>query len=216
MKSREQLSREFGNWSLEHYQATGTDKLIPPTDEQLERLELIEQAGKRHGELGWYPNGDFSSDAEWCNGIGAHIQRLEQDLDIDDGSVMDLYLEAHNEHFVDGTINPAERDSGNTFDFQFGAYADTQVSVHARHIEDGLELAAEWLRDNEPGHFVTDEEMAEHFEEALKELDPTADPKTVWTDDSDLASRAAEQAETDLTYTESGYLRSWEWYVNER
>jgi hypothetical protein len=220
MKTRMDLAHDFGRYSLEHASATGADKLIPPTDDQLDTLESIQGAGRDDGDAGWYPDGDFSSDADWCNVIGAQIQRLETELDIDDGSVFGLYQDAHSEHFQDGTINPADRDMytrNSRFDFSFGAYGDTHISVWAQtgHIRDALELAAEHLKEIEPGHFVSDEEMSEQFRIDLADLDPTADPATVWQTDNDLASRASEQATTDLTYTESGYLRAWEWFVNE-
>lgn len=90
--------------------------------------------------------------------------------------------------------------------FQFGAYGTTNVLVWGdSHIslEDALEIAAGWLADNAPGLLIDDKEMANLYEEAKKE-DPNGDEDS-W----------RETAETDLTYTESGYIPSWEWYVNE-
>ena len=73
-----------------------------PTTEQ---LEAVQAAGKRHGEKGWYGDSDFSSDADWCYGIGAEIQRLEQKLDIDDDSVYRLYADAHGEFYRTGVCD---------------------------------------------------------------------------------------------------------------
>lgn len=60
-----------------------------------EILMGIQQAGYDHGQAGWYPDGDFSSDADWCYGVGEQIQKAELLLEDDDGSVFDLYLHAH-------------------------------------------------------------------------------------------------------------------------
>lgn len=101
---------------------------------------------------------------------------------------------------------------GACFEFQFGAYGDTVVRVFQRpdHLEDALEIAVEWLEQNAPGHLVSDEEMSEAYREACTELG--VDP-----DDFDPNENpgVTEIAEADLTYTEAGYLRSWEWHVTE-
>lgn len=59
-----------------------------------ELMELAE-TGFRHGGQGWYPDGDFSSDADWCYGPGERIQKLEMRLEVDDDSVFDVYFQAH-------------------------------------------------------------------------------------------------------------------------
>lgn len=71
--------------------------ILVNTREQSERAEDIQAAGYAHGKEGFYPDADFSSDADWCYGVGARIQELETELDIDDGSIFDLYSEAHSE-----------------------------------------------------------------------------------------------------------------------
>jgi hypothetical protein len=92
--------------------------------------------------------------------------------------------------------------------FTFGAYGSTHVFVWAgpahRALDDALEEAASWLADNAPGHLSTDEEMQELYDEAREELGDDADEDEI-----------REQAEADMTYTESGYLTSYEWFVNE-
>lgn len=80
MKTREQLRKEFE----------------PINDEQLERLMTIQEAGARHGNKGWYPNCDYSSDADWVYGVGAAINKLDSELGIDDGC-FEVYLQAHQE-----------------------------------------------------------------------------------------------------------------------
>lgn len=80
MKTKDDLQKEFGC-----------------SDEQAERLFEIQETGERHGRNGWYPDGDYSSDADWCYGVGARIQKLEEELGIDDNSVFDVYMDAHQE-----------------------------------------------------------------------------------------------------------------------
>lgn len=61
------------------------------------RLAEVQEAGRRHGEAGWYRGGDFSSDADWVNGVGAEIQALEELLDVQDDCIFELYYNAHGE-----------------------------------------------------------------------------------------------------------------------
>lgn len=97
---------------------------------------------------------------------------------------------------------------GATYTFRFGAYGDTTVIVFQRpdHVEDALETAAEWLRENEPGHFVEPD-----YEAAKDEIMG----ETGAGDDMISDEAIAELAEADLTHTESGFLASWEWTVDE-
>ena len=82
--------------------------------------------------------------------------------------------------------------------FQFGAYGCTHLAVIDHHLEDALEIAAEWLHEHAPGVFVEPE-----YPEGVADM-------------SDEQRDAAQQsAEVDLTYTESGWLASWEWHVHE-
>lgn len=197
--------------------------IAPPprlTSDQLDTLEAIQAAGAEHGRQGFYPDGDFSSDADWVNGIGELISRLETELEIDDGAVFDLYSEAHSEAFSDGTINPENRADNrltlpygtrptSIFDFHFGYYADTKVSVHARSVESALELAADWLAEHAPGHLIKHDDKA-FWANAEREARENLGI------DCDDPDKLHDEMTTDLTYTEAGYLRSWEWYVNER
>lgn len=196
----------------------------PLTDAHLDTLEAIQEAGADHGAQGYYPDGDFSSDADWCYGVGDLITRLEAELEIDDGTVFDLYLEAHSESFNDGTINPGERDWFPTiWDFQFGAYGDTRCSVHADSVDAALELAADWLRDNAPGHLMLhghgndtrDPQLDSMMAEKCEEIGLTW-PIPEGTTDFQPYWDAEQAAYADLTYTEAGYLTSYEWWVNER
>lgn len=187
------------------------------TEDHIDLLEQIQAAGKRHGENGWYPDGNFSSDADWCYGVGRTIRDLEETLNIDDGSIHDLYSEAHSEAFSDGTINPEDRhDYPQIWDFQFGAYGETKCNVHARSIEKALELAADWLEENAPGHLILhgSDEARDMWNEATRDLGYDTISQSEWTDR--MTEEVDENATVGLTYTEAGYIRSWEWYVNER
>lgn len=83
------------------------------------------------------------------------------------------------------------------FMFQFGAYGTTHVLAYGS-LEEALEEAAGVLRERAPGHFV-DVELPDGYA-AMSE------------DEQDAARN---EAEADLTYTESGYLASWEWAIVE-
>lgn len=85
------------------------------------------------------------------------------------------------------------------FAMHFGAYGNTCLLVWGDHLESALETAAEWLAQYTPGH-IADE----------------TDIQTLMKDFPDLSDEEAyEKATADLTYTESGYLVSYEWTVDE-
>jgi len=105
--------------------------------------------------------------------------------------------------------NPDETTfTGATFTFRFGAYGDTTVVVIQRpdHVDDALETAAECLLEHEPGHFVEPD-----YETAKNDIMG----ETGLGDDMIADDDIAELAERDLTQTESGWLLSHEWTVNE-
>jgi len=96
--------------------------------------------------------------------------------------------------------------------FYFGAYGLTVVLAYANSLEDALEEAAKWLADNAPGIFV-EVDYAEACTEAGLSWPPESEEFHVAHEDEYLA--AYERAETDLIYTEAGYIASWEWAVEE-
>ncbi len=99
--------------------------------------------------------------------------------------------------------------------FGFGAYGDTNLAYWDpghEHLEGALEHAAEWLAENAPGHITSENEMMELYKEAADELGVSWPPED-W--DDPKVEEVREQAETDLTYTESGWLTSHEWTVDE-
>ncbi len=81
--------------------------------------------------------------------------------------------------------------------FSFGAYSGTHV-VAFGSLEDALEDAAATLLEVAPGMFT----------------DPEYPERTAEQSDDEFAD-ALLDAEADLTYTESGWLPSWEWTCRE-
>jgi hypothetical protein len=99
-------------------------------------------------------------------------------------------------------INPNDYDwARELFLFSFGAYGDDLMLVFANGVEKALEIAASDLLAHSPGSFVDQEEMKQLYDEALEE--------------SSSEEETQEKATVDLTYTESGYIPSWEWGVND-
>lgn len=102
--------------------------------------------------------------------------------------------------------NPSDHDwTRALWAFQFGASGTTHVLVWSNSSDDALEEAADYLLESgEPGHFVPDDIMEQHYAEAREELGEGATDEAV-----------AEKAEADLDHTEAGWIPSWEWTVNE-
>lgn len=98
--------------------------------------------------------------------------------------------------------------TGATYTFRFGAYGDTTVVVLQRPdcIDDALETAAECLKQVAPGLFSEPDYKAAR-DEIMGE--------TGAGDDMISEEAIAERAEVDHTYTESGWLLSHEWTVDE-
>ncbi len=98
---------------------------------------------------------------------------------------------------------PAER----FYVFAFGAYGDTYVAVgrpswgHGDGMCEALEDAAACLADVAPGYFHKPD-----LQDAINEIAAEGGDTE---DEDEIMDRAC----ADLTYTESGYLASWEWTV---
>jgi len=102
--------------------------------------------------------------------------------------------------------------------FSFGAYGWTNVLVvGACSLDDALESAAGWLADHAPGHVMPmdSEAYADLLREACEEHGVTFEAYQHGDLDCDLIDEITQSAEADLTYTESGYLTSYEWGVCE-
>lgn len=111
--------------------------------------------------------------------------------------------------------NPDETtNTGATYTFHFGAYGDTHVVVFGRpdRLAAALETAAECLLEHAPGLFSEPD-----YVDAAREIGVALDQYTRGLADlpEDLAERIRELATVDRTYTESGWLLSWGWTVDE-
>lgn len=125
--------------------------------------------------------------------------------------------------------------------FQFGAYGEKWVAVwegggeHTSNVtglEDALEEAAGWLEENAPGHLTSEKEIWELTEEVAE--DRGIDPEKLrdeafpgpgkmkpymFDGDKDSARELLFELEqegaADMTHTESGWLTSYEWWVDD-
>ena len=96
----------------------------------------------------------------------------------------------------------------------FGAYGNLHLLVYARGIDEALEECAGWLSDNAPGWIMAfgSEEHQDLLKEACEERGLAwPEPEGA---DLEAYHEAYEQAEADLTYTESGFLTSYEWGIS--
>lgn len=101
-------------------------------------------------------------------------------------------------------VNPSDYSSTKGLvAFQFGAYGDTRLLVWANGWDTAAETAAEWLSEYAPGHVTSESDVAQLMKEA-KRNDPSLDEEA-----------AHDAATADLTYTESGYLTSYEMHGND-
>ena len=97
--------------------------------------------------------------------------------------------------------NPSEHDWKDDLYLVGMGNFGTRFLCWAQGAEDALEIAAEAaLEAGMKGFFTDDEEMKKLYDEAREELGPDADDDEV-----------AQQAEADLTYTESGWITAYEW-----
>lgn len=114
------------------------------------------------------------------------------------------------------TINVANASdkswSRNSFLLWFGACGPTRVLVYADGLDDALEIAADWLADNAPGHLVSNDEHDQLCKEACEDADLAWPPPNDWCESKEY-TEAIESAEADLTYTESGWITSYEWGI---
>lgn len=102
------------------------------------------------------------------------------------------------------TDNRWAADKG-AFVFHFGAYGCTHVLAYGC-LEDALEDAAAVLKEHAPGMLCEPD-----YEDARKDL--AAELIGLSAEDAD--TMVAEYAESDLTYTESGWIPSHEWMITE-
>jgi hypothetical protein len=117
-------------------------------------------------------------------------------------------------------INPTEKTyharygskTSNSYVLWFGAYGCTRLHVYARRLEDALEECAGWLLEHAPG-LITPEGSDEH-KEWIKDACEARDvsyPEGFEALEDEQKWEICEEAETDQTRTESGFIASWEW-----
>lgn len=110
-------------------------------------------------------------------------------------------------------INPMEKSwRKRAYVLWFGAVGTTYLHVYADSLEAALEECAEWLAEYAPGHIM--EHGSEEHRDLLREA---CEERGILDGDLDFESEdvmaAVEAAEADLTYTESGFLTSYEWGI---
>jgi hypothetical protein len=100
------------------------------------------------------------------------------------------------------------RDTMPLYLFSFGAYGSVNVFAWGCHsLDDALEAAAEWCAKHAPGVFTDPD-----YDDAANDIEAPED----WRDDPEgWGEKVRERAETDMTYTESGWILSYEWHVYE-
>lgn len=106
------------------------------------------------------------------------------------------------------------RNSEKAFILAFGAYGTTLCLTYAQSLEDALEDCAQWLSEHAPGYLTPygETEHMELIQEACQEMGLEYPLPDNWQDDRRYIE-AAQTAEADLTYTESGFLTSYEWNI---
>jgi len=123
----------------------------------------------------------------------------------------------------DAWVWEVARDGGPLWDFQFGGVGTLHVLVYGGNLDAALELAAGVLEEEGwVGHLTSETEMQELYKEAAEDLDLTLENGRLFDDegeevdwDDQLGNEVRETAEADMTYTESGWLTSYEWAVRE-
>lgn len=114
-------------------------------------------------------------------------------------------------------VNPENRDfADQRFVLWFGAHCASYLMVWSDSLESAIEDAAEYLAEHMPGHIMThdSDEYLDLLKEACEGLGleyPIPEwAARVW---DTPYERAVEEAESDLTPTESGFLTSYEWGI---
>lgn len=127
-----------------------------------------------------------------------------------------------NKYVVTDDNNPysAAEHGDSAWLFHFGVYTPRGVLVYGHDLGDALELAA--ASGYAGGAAVDDDYMEERYKEAAEAEGLTLKDGTLYDEDGDEVdwdtnegNTVRDNAEMDLTYTESGWLTSWEWNVQE-
>jgi hypothetical protein len=110
-------------------------------------------------------------------------------------------------------VNPEDRNwTRHRYVLWFGAYGPTRLMVWANDLDSALEEAAEWLSEKAPGLIM--KEWSDEHKDLIREVCEERGisfPEGFQAMDMETQWDIAEQAEADLTRTESGFLTSYEW-----
>lgn len=113
-------------------------------------------------------------------------------------------------------VNPTDRDwTRHRYVMWFGACGATRLMVWANSLDDAIETAAEHLAEHAPGHVMS--EWSEEHRELIREVCAERGvefPAGFEALDDDEKYDICEEAEADLTRTESGFLTSYEWGID--
>lgn len=97
----------------------------------------------------------------------------------------------------------------------FGAYGSTNLMVWANDLDSAIEESAEYLAKHAPGHVMR--EWSDEHKDLVKEV--CEERGVQWPEgfealEDEQKGEICEQAEADLTHTESGFLTSYEWGIS--
>lgn len=185
-----------------------------PRESSLERVRRIAREHDRPFDPSKRGTWQGSSRDLVVNSSKRFKQAREGRVDRDSDSPEDEFLVIEEDR-GNGTlewvlVNPLDYPGGqraagkSLYGFGFGAYGDTRLLVWGTtDLEAALEEAAEWLEKYAPGHLSTEDHVARLMDEVREEEPDLEDDE------------AYEKATADLTYTEAGYLTSYEWTVND-
>ena len=92
----------------------------------------------------------------------------------------------------------------------------TYLHVYSDSLDDALEECTEWLAEHAPGLIMAhgSEEHVDLIKEACKDAGVEFDPSKCCGEIASPWDDILQSAEADLTYTESGFLTSYEWGIS--
>ena len=132
------------------------------------------------------------------------------------GKRISVGVDGFGQHRID-IVNPDDRIwTRHRYILWFGACGTTHRMIWANNFEAALETAGEWLAEHAPGHIMAhgSEEHAELIREACKERGIDFDPSKCYGTIEPPWDEILQEAEADLTYTESGLITSYEWGID--
>ena len=122
-----------------------------------------------------------------------------------------------------GAMEPRSGTTTPLYQVQIGAYGHLNFIIFNEweDMESVIEEVGAWLADHAPGNLTSQDEMDELYAEAAQDLYPDKMAQVKegewWHDFLGPSERdeVREAAEADLTYTEAGWLPSYEMHISE-